>query len=722
MKKILLSLLFLLAFTPEFASALVSVYPSSLSLNICPYENFSINITLSGVAGVYNYQYDLLYDSNVLEIVSVSEGNVLNSNGDTTLCQQPDISTAGLINDISCVKTSNNNLSLSDGILTMIIFRLRGISTFPALSNLSLNNLQLLNNNNNQLNNTKQDGQVVISSCPCVENDIDNCIAENGCAGNQTCSGGNWSACITSTPYACDSNCDGNIECLTENCTSCQCIIGVGSNNCTGAYGCPGTQPCVNGSLGECKMAGYFCDSNCDGTSECSVVNCTSCQCLSPASRSCRTSGGCDGRISCVNGNWSDCRITHYYCDYSCDGVNETCSDTPCPSTCVCVEDWDCDAWSTCSGGTQVRTCSDLNACGTDDSKPSLTRTCSTGSTSDSAGGSSSGSSSSGSGDSLPPSCTEAWSCDAWSSCQTDGFSRRVCSDASNCGTFQGKPQELQTCFYEGSCDDGIMNRDELGVDCGGSCPMICLGPEPEQIALGPPILKIIAEPVSAEILDQYVLKVTVENQGQSEANDLSIVASKWSGEPQVIQSIMPGMSEQRELVLSLPPNLDENFFDIQLIQGDAVIDIQTVPVTLSVPQFSVKINKDIDGGRTYESIIVDNRNNGARTVEVDVTINKGRETYLFDFDKTYDLAENEIFNKVDYLYQDLPNGKYEVHSVFYENGQKVGEATSYVTLSGGNKSVNVQYLFYLLLLAIVGVSGHVFFLNQKKLKGELNK
>jgi hypothetical protein len=266
------------------------------------------------------------------------------------------------------------------------------------------------------------------------------------------------------------------------------------------------------------------------------------------------------------------------------------------------------------------------------------------------------------------------------------------------------------------------MNRDELGVDCGGSCPMICLGPEPEQIALGPPILKIIAEPVSAEILDQYVLKVTVENQGQSEANDLSIVASKWSGEPQVIQSIMPGMSEQRELVLSLPPNLDENFLDIQLIQGDAVIDIQTVPVTLSVPQFSVKINKDIDGGRTYESIIVDNRNNGARTVEVDVTINKGRETYLFDFDKTYDLAENEIFNKVDYLYQDLPNGKYEVHSVFYENGQKVGEATSYVTLSGGNKSVNVQYLFYLLLLAIVGVSGHVFFLNQKKLKGELNK
>ena len=266
------------------------------------------------------------------------------------------------------------------------------------------------------------------------------------------------------------------------------------------------------------------------------------------------------------------------------------------------------------------------------------------------------------------------------------------------------------------------MNQDETGIDCGGSCPTLCPEPEPEQILAGPPQLNIIIEPISAEILDQYILKITVENQGQSEVNDLKIIANKWSGEPGVIQSIMPGMSEQRELVLSLPPNLDENFLDIQLIQGDAVLDIQSVPVTLTVPKFSVKINKDQTSGRTYEAIIVDNRNSGSRTLEVDVTINKGRETYLFDFDKTYDVAENEIFNKVDYLYQDLPNGKYEVNSVFYENGQKIGEATSYVTLSGGNKSVNVQYLFYLLLLAIVGASGYVFFLNQKKLKGELNK
>jgi hypothetical protein len=260
------------------------------------------------------------------------------------------------------------------------------------------------------------------------------------------------------------------------------------------------------------------------------------------------------------------------------------------------------------------------------------------------------------------------------------------------------------------------MNRNETGIDCGGSCPNACPEPVQEQTVLGPPILKIVAEPVNAEILDQYVLKVTVENQGESEANDLSIVASKWSGEPQVIQSIMPGTSEQRELVLSLPPNIDENFFDIQLVQNDAVIAIQSIPVTLSVPQFSVKINKDMASGRTYESIIVDNRNSGSRTVEVDVTINKGRETYLVDLDKTYDLAENEIFNNVDYLYQDLPDGKYEVNSVFYENGQRIGEATSYVTLSGGNRSVNVQYLFYFLLLAIVGASGYVFFKNQKML------
>lgn len=49
----------------------------------------------------------------------------------------------------------------------------------------------------------------------------------------------------------------------------------------------------------------------------------------------------------------------------------------------VCVENWDCNEWSLCENGAQIRVCTDLNNCGTDEDKPdeeqSCTATCSSG-------------------------------------------------------------------------------------------------------------------------------------------------------------------------------------------------------------------------------------------------------------------------------------------------------------------------------------------------------
>ncbi len=46
-----------------------------------------------------------------------------------------------------------------------------------------------------------------------------------------------------------------------------------------------------------------------------------------------------------------------------------------------CVEVWTCTAWTACSAGTQSRTCSDTNACGTTATRPALTQDCSGGDT-----------------------------------------------------------------------------------------------------------------------------------------------------------------------------------------------------------------------------------------------------------------------------------------------------------------------------------------------------
>ena len=51
---------------------------------------------------------------------------------------------------------------------------------------------------------------------------------------------------------------------------------------------------------------------------------------------------------------------------------------TSCGTPPTCTESWTCTAWSACSSGTQTRTCSDSNSCGTTTSKPAVTQTCGT--------------------------------------------------------------------------------------------------------------------------------------------------------------------------------------------------------------------------------------------------------------------------------------------------------------------------------------------------------
>lgn len=85
-----------------------------------------------------------------------------------------------------------------------------------------------------------------------------------------------------------------------------------------------------------------------------------------------------------------------------------------------CTESWSCGNWSSCVGGTQTRTCSDTNACGTTNSKPATSQSC------------------------TPP-CTESWSCTDWSSC-TNGSQARTCTDQNSCGTTNNKPTTSQSC------------------------------------------------------------------------------------------------------------------------------------------------------------------------------------------------------------------------------------------------------------------------------------
>ncbi|OGI12633.1 hypothetical protein A3K64_03450 [Candidatus Micrarchaeota archaeon RBG_16_36_9] len=59
-----------------------------------------------------------------------------------------------------------------------------------------------------------------------------------------------------------------------------------------------------------------------------------------------------------------------------------------------CTEVWSCSEWSSCSGGTQTRTCTDLNNCNTTLYKPEISQSCTSGTPTGSDGPSGSGGSS----------------------------------------------------------------------------------------------------------------------------------------------------------------------------------------------------------------------------------------------------------------------------------------------------------------------------------------
>lgn len=67
--------------------------------------------------------------------------------------------------------------------------------------------------------------------------------------------------------------------------------------------------------------------------------------------------------------------------------------------------------------------------------------------------------------------CSPRWNCTEWSLCQPAGFQLRNCTDINKCDDNRTKPDTARLCNYTATCDDGLKNGIEEGVDCGGPCP-----------------------------------------------------------------------------------------------------------------------------------------------------------------------------------------------------------------------------------------------------------
>ena len=79
--------------------------------------------------------------------------------------------------------------------------------------------------------------------------------------------------------------------------------------------------------------------------------------------------------------------------------------------------------------------------------------------------------------------CEEKWDCNDWSIC-TEGLHTRACMDLRNCGTNTTRPIESETCSKISTCYNNIIDGDETGIDCGGSCGACRIVEKPSQIKI----------------------------------------------------------------------------------------------------------------------------------------------------------------------------------------------------------------------------------------------
>jgi len=115
-----------------------------------------------------------------------------------------------------------------------------------------------------------------------------------------------------------------------------------------------------------------------------------------------------------------------------------------------CNPNWKCGRWGRClPNGTQVLECRDYNGCDPDHYIENFYKNCTY----------------------VPEVyvCQEQWICSNWTECINDTHTR-VCFDNRSCGTNNTKPAEIENCFLDDSCANGIQDNDETGIDCGGSC------------------------------------------------------------------------------------------------------------------------------------------------------------------------------------------------------------------------------------------------------------
>lgn len=139
----------------EQEATMVSVSPASVSVNNG--DIVTLDITVSNVADMLGFQFNVVYNPGVLEFQEVKEGNFLSNNGkDSPFCSEYK-SLPGFINNFVCVRFGKIGVN-GNGVLETFTFK--AISSGE--SDIILSNVKLANSDSKPITTLVSDGKVVV--------------------------------------------------------------------------------------------------------------------------------------------------------------------------------------------------------------------------------------------------------------------------------------------------------------------------------------------------------------------------------------------------------------------------------------------------------------------------------------------------------------------------------------------------------------------------------
>ena len=128
------------------------------SLTVNNGSNFQVDVTISPLVPIAGAQFNLSFNPNLVNVNSISEGNLFKQNGAQTYFMAGNIdNVAGTIKNVACSIIGNNSVS-SQGILATIYFTAKSVGDCPLI----LSNVIVANQQAQSVNTTINNGDILI--------------------------------------------------------------------------------------------------------------------------------------------------------------------------------------------------------------------------------------------------------------------------------------------------------------------------------------------------------------------------------------------------------------------------------------------------------------------------------------------------------------------------------------------------------------------------------